>query len=408
MDFITAVYFVYTFLAFYILSLYFLIYFQNRSRIYEFVKPNRVYPISIVVPCHNVEKTVGKTIEALLAQDYLGLKKIILVDDCSTDGTYEVLKKYAKRYKKIKAVRTPKNFGRASGTKNYGAQFVKTELIGFTDDDSLPRKDAISKIVGFFNDEKVGAVTSRVLVKNKNNLLTKAQAIEYKVMAFTRKLMGFIDSIYVTNGPLSIYRMKGFEQVGGFDEKNWTEDIELTWNFVAHGWDVRISIPAKAYTVVPKGVKEWFRQRIRWNVGGIQTVAKYRKKILQCGMLGYFIMPFFLVSWLIGLTGLFFLAYRLFNYISVKLLVLIYSSESSAAFLRAADLGLNPNLLFFFGLLLFSIGLTYLFTALIYSREEGSGTGILDIFIYSIFYLLMYPPLLIVAFYKYFRGMKKW
>ena len=74
------------------------------------------------------------------------------------------------------------------------------------------------------------------------------------------------------------------------------------------------------------------------------------------------------------------------------------------------DITLNPSILFFFGMALFSLGLIYTITGLVYSKETGRFTGhkIRDIFIYSIFYLLMYPPLLMVSFYKYLRGYNKW
>jgi len=409
MEPLTIVYLVYTFIAFYFLFIYILTYSQNRKQIYEVIKPDRNYPLSIVVPCFNEAKSIGKTIEAILNSDYKGLKKVIVVDDCSDDNSYEIIKKYAKKFPRVMAVQTPKNTGNAAGAKNYGAKFVKTELIGFSDADSFPKKDAMSKMVGFFNDTKTGAVTSRVLVSNRENKISKVQAIEYKIIAFTRKLLGFLESIYVTNGPLSIYRKKAFDQVKGFDEKNLTEDIEITWNFVSKGWKVQMAIPAIAYTVVPDNVKTWFNQRIRWNVGGLQTISKYRSQFRETGMLGLFIMPFFTLSWILGLTGLFFLAYRIFQYVVVKFLVTKYSVAANVALIAAEDFNMNPSILFLFGMLLFVLGLTYTLTAMAYSREKDFPKHPLrDIFIYSIFYLLMYPPLLIVAFYKFIKGHNTW
>ncbi len=390
--------------------IYILVYTQNRKQIYETISPDKTRSLSIIIPCFNAEENIAKTIQAHLNSDYKGLKKIIVVDDCSTDNSATIIKQLAKKHKKVMYVKTPKNTGNAAGAKNYGSKFVKTKLIGFSDDDSMPKKNAVSKMVGFFNDEKVGAVTSRVLIKGKQNFLTKSQAIEYKIIAFTRKLLGFLESIYVTNGPLSIYRKKAFDQVGGFDQKNLTEDIEITWHFVSKGWKVHMVIPAIVYTYPPTTIKSWFHQRIRWNVGGIQTVAKYRKKFFQCGMLGLFIMPFFILSWFLGITGLFFLAYRFTKHIMVKYLVAKYSVAANVALITMNDISLNPSILFFFGMLLFALGLIYTITALTYSKESGKliGHKIRDIFIYSIFYLLMYPPLLIVSFYKYMRGYNTW
>lgn len=409
MDFIEVLYFFYTFVAFYFLFIYVLVYMQNRRHIFEVVKPVRDYSLSIVVPCFNESDSIGKNIESLLNSNYRGLKKVIVVDDCSSDGSFDVIKRYAKKYSKVMAVQTPKNTGRAAGAKNYGAQFVKTELIGFSDADSFVSKDAISNMVGFFNNPKTGAVTSRVLVSNRKNKLSQIQAIEYKIIAFTRKLLGFIDSIYVTNGPLSIYRKSAYDEVGGFDMNNLTEDIEITWHIVSKGYGVEMAVASKVYTVVPTTLKSWFNQRVRWNIGGIQTVSKYRKQWLNTGMLGAFIMPFFTFSWFIGLTGLFFLAYRFGRYVLSKYLIARYSVAAEVALVRMQDFSLNPSILFFFGLVLFMLGFTYTLTAMFYSRERDYKRHPLrDIFIYSFFYLLVYPPLLIVSFYGYLRGRRKW
>ena len=410
MEFLTILYLTYTFIAFYFLMIYVLTYAQNRKQMYETIEPEKILSLSIVIPCFNEEKSIAKNIEAFLASDYKGLKKLIIVDDCSTDNSYEIIKKYAKKYPRVIALQTPKNTGRASGAKNFGIEYVKTKLIGFSDADSLPNKNAISKMVGFFNDPEVGGVTSRVFVNSPKNYLTKSQAIEYKIIAFTRKLLGFLDSIYVTNGPLSIYRKKAFDQTGGFDENNLTEDIEVTWHLVSKGWKIHMSIPAIVRSYVPTTIKTWFHQRIRWNVGGIQTVAKYRKKFFQCGMLGLFIMPFFMFSWFLGITGLFFLTYRLTKYVMMKFLVAKYSVASQVALVSMNDFNLNPSILFVFGIGLFALGALYTIVAMLHSKEQGRFIGhpFRDIFIYSLFYLLMYPPLLIVSFYKYMRGYNTW
>lgn len=411
MEFLTILYLVYTFIAFYFLSLHILIFIQNKSQIYNAPKYKKVRTLSIVLPCYNEEKEIAAFIKNILKTDYPGLKKIIIVDDYSTDNSYEIIKQFAKKYPQIEAYRVPKNTGRAAGPKNFGIKYATTELVAFSDSDSYPEPTAISQMVGFFDDPQVGGVTSRVFVKNFNkNFLTKAQSIEYKVIAFTRKLFEFIESIYVTNGPLSIYRKKVLDQTGGFDMKNLTEDIELTWHTVSCGWKVRMCIPAVVRSICPTTVRQWFKQRLRWNVGGIQTVAKYRKKVMQCGMLGLFILPFFTLSWFLGITGLFFMTYRLSKYLITKFLVTKYSVAAQVALLNMNDFALNPSILFLFGMLLFSLGLVYTFTALFHSREQSKLTGykIRDIFIYSIFYLLMYPPLLIWSFYKYSRGYNEW
>ena len=404
MEFLTIIYLVYIFIAIYYLSLFSLIYVQNRGRMQESPPVTKAYSLSIIVPCYNAEKEIADTIQNLLNSDYAGLKKIIVVDDCSTDNSYKIAKKFQKKYpKKVLVVRTPKNTGRAAGAKNFGAKFVKTDLIGFTDDDSRPNKDAISRMIGFFDDKKVGGVTSRVLVLNRNNFITGLQAIEYKVIAFTRKLLGFVDAIYVTNGPLSIYRKKAFDHIGGFDINNLTEDIEITWHFVAKGYKIKISLPAKVYTIAPNTFKGWFKQRIRWNIGGVQTISKYKKSFLKCGMLGYFILPFFALSWFLGIIGFLILFYRFGRTFIIRYLSTKWSIEAQTAIITLKDVNLTPSILIFFGVALFILALLYNVLALVYSRErEFKQHGLFSLFLYMLVYLSCYPIILITSIFKFF------
>jgi len=360
MDFLTSCYFVFTFIGLYYLSLFTLIYLHNFKHIYDWKKPKKEYELSIVIPCYNGADGIEKTIRQLSESDYPGLKKIIVVDDCSTDNSYEIMKECEKKYKKLLVVQTPKNTGNAAGAKNYGASFVETELIGFSDDDAYPNKDAISKMVGFFNNPKVGAVTSRVLVQNRNKFISKVQSIEYKLIAFTRKLFGFIDAIYVTNGPLSIYRNEIFKEIKGFDEKNLTEDIEITWNILSRGWKVHISMLATVYTTAPEKFKIWAKQRLRWNAGGIQTILKYKKEFLRKGMIGWFIFPYFVSAWILGIFGLGLLTYRITRYLLTQYLSTTYSIGAETAILRMNDIAFSPSVLFFFGFLLFCYFFSYL------------------------------------------------
>lgn len=408
-DFLTGIYLSYTFITFYFLFLLLLIYTQNRRYIYEIPEPKKEFSLSIVIPCFNNEDEIGETIENLLESDYKGLKKIIVVDDCSTDGSFDIMKKLAEKYSRVMAVQTPSNTGNAAGAKNYGAKFVNTELIGFTDDDSSPKHNAISNMVGFFNNPQVAAVTSKVLVKKRNKWIEKLQAIEYKIIAFTRKLLNFVDGIYVTNGPLSIYRKDAFDEIGGFDVKNLTEDIEITWHFVAEGYKVCMGMAAEVYTSVPCNLKNWLRQRVRWNVGGIQTIMKYKKTFLKKGMLGKFILPFFIFGWLIGILGLIVLSYRIINRIIFQFFSTTYSVQSQAAIMTFNDISLVPNILIFFGIMTLFLSVTFTIISLVHSREKDFRKhGLFNIFFYMFFYLLIYPLILITSSYKYLRGYNKW
>ncbi len=409
MDTITVIYLIYSFIAFYFLFLFILIFIQNKKDIFTYPKITKNYSLSIVIPCYNEGDTIEETIKSVLNAGYNNLKKIIVVDDCSKDTSYEIIKRLAKKYSKVMAVQTPKNTGCAAGSKNYGAKFVDTELIGFSDGDSFIEKGSIGKMIGFFDDPKVASVTASVLVHNRNNFIEKLQAIEYKIIKFSRKLLEFVDSIYVTPGPLGIFRKSAFDKIGGFDEKNLTEDIEITWHFQAEGYKVKMGVLARAYTIAPSNIRDWISQRNRWNMGGLQTIFKYGKTWFKNGMLGSFILPFFVLSWVLGLFGLTVLIYRVVSKIVIRALSTTYSVQAQTAVFQFSEINLVPHVLLFFGLTLFVLGLWFTIIALVNMRESRrKRENFFTVGFYMIFYLLMYPIILIISAYKFIRGHRKW
>ena len=401
-EFLTLIYLFYSFIGFYFLFLFILVYAKNKDEFFSVPKLTKNYSLSIVIPCYNEGKSIGGVIESLLNSSYVGLKKIIVVDDCSTDNSYEIIKKYEKKYNIVFVVKTPKMMGKASCSKNYGAKFTDTELIGFVDADSYPEKDAITKMIGFFDDKEIAAVTASIFVKRMDKFIEKLQSVEYKIIVFSRKLLGFIDAIYVTPGPLAIYRKKYFDKVGRFDEENYTEDIELTWNFLSKGYKVGMSVPSKAYTIVPDNTKDWYRQRIRWNIGGLQAINKYKKTFLKRGIFGSFVFPFFVLSWVLGILGIGILIYRSFRRVFINYLVAKYSISAQTALFSLREINLTPSVLVFFGTAFMIISLSFTLLALSYTKEKGfKRTGLLNILVYSFIYLLAYPFIVINSIIKY-------
>ena len=72
--------------------------------------------ISIIVPCYNEEKTIKKIVEKILEFN-LYEKEIIIVDDCSTDNSREIIKFLAQENKVIKNIFSEKNLGKGGALK---------------------------------------------------------------------------------------------------------------------------------------------------------------------------------------------------------------------------------------------------------------------------------------------------
>ncbi len=404
MNFFTGVYLFLFFFGFFFIFI-FLILQYKYSKLLNWNPELKRYPfISFLVPAFNEEDSLEGTVKCLLNLRYPKNKmEIILINDGSTDKTLEIARKLEKNHSCVRIL-NKKNSGKANSL-NQGLKMVRGELFAVVDADSYPDKNALMKMIGFFEEKNVAAVTSRVLVKNKDNLLCRYQVLDYSIIAWTRKLLDFVDSVYVTNGPLSIYKTGIVKKIGGFDPTNLTEDIELTWHLLDKGYQTRMSYSAIVYTTVPVSLKVWIKQRVRWNLGGIQTVQKYWKTMFKKGAFGYFVVPYVSASFALALLG-FLLFLRYFWVKGVYHLVSIYYIFFGYNPLKYSDFSLSLTLLLLFGLLFLLSAIVYYKTG--FKRSQTGNQNILNILAYSFIYRTLYTIPLLIALYKLGRNDIRW
>ncbi len=103
--------------------------------------------VSIIIPVYNAEKFIGKTIESVQAQTYKNWE-IVIMNDKSTDRSYEIIKKYAEKDERIKTVNTEKNMGVVKG-RNYLTDMSEGEYIAFLDADDYWKEDKLERQISF-------------------------------------------------------------------------------------------------------------------------------------------------------------------------------------------------------------------------------------------------------------------
>ncbi len=387
------------FIALYMFFFFIILYLKNRKELFEYPIAKKKYSISVLTPAYNEEESVEGTINAVLGSNY-PIKEMIIINDCSNDQTPEIVRRLMKKYKNLRLINNSSNLGKA-GSLNRGIKEARGELIAIIDSDSYPDKDSIKKMVGFFDYSNTGAVTCAILVREKNTFIRKLQSFEYSIIAWTRKLLSYVDGVYATPGPLSIYRRKFLLDVKGFDTNNLTEDIEITWRVVYNGYKAHMCLPAKVYSIAPSKISIWFKQRMRWNIGGLQCINKYKKFFLKKGMLGFFILPFFTLSLCIGLVGLGVFAYTFIRSILQIFFFAEYTSIAGTQLLYMQDLYVTPTVLNFFGIVLFLLGLFFTFVGLgIIGDTKGGIKNIFNVLFYIIVYLTLYPFIMFFSIIK--------
>lgn len=116
--------------------------------------------VSVLIPVYNGEQTLAHCIDSVLAQRYPFLE-IIVVNDCSTDGTAGVLERYAGR---VKALHNERNSGIAK-TYNRALRASAGEIVlMLASDCALAKPDYIARMVRHFADARVGAVAGKAVI----------------------------------------------------------------------------------------------------------------------------------------------------------------------------------------------------------------------------------------------------
>ena len=252
--------------------------------------------LTVIVPCFNEEKTAARTIESILNLDYPKDKiSIIAVNDGSTDKTLGVLKTFENNSQIT--VLSKENGGKTTAL-NLALENVNTDLVGCLDADSFVLPDTFKKIVPFFEDEAIMAVTPSIRVHEPQNILQHIQRVEYSWSIFLRRILSSLEAIYVTPGPFSIFRTRVFRELGGYRVAHNTEDLEIALRMQKNRYKIVNSHGAHVYTVTPSKFKPFFKQRVRWSYGLLNNVIDYREMLFNAkyGHVGMFILPLGTVS----------------------------------------------------------------------------------------------------------------
>jgi teichuronic acid biosynthesis glycosyltransferase TuaG len=122
--------------------------------------------ISIITPVYNSEKYIADTINSVLAQTYTNWEMLI-ADDCSSDNSAEIIKKYTDS--RIKYFRLETNSG-AAIARNKALEKAKGNYIAFLDSDDTWKPEKLEKQLKFMVEKDIGfSFTGYEIIRNKKN-----------------------------------------------------------------------------------------------------------------------------------------------------------------------------------------------------------------------------------------------
>lgn len=260
----------YTFVG-YPLLLYVLSLFINRK-----VNRGDILPeVSIIIPVHNEERTIGAKVQNCLDHNYPKEKlHIIVVSDSSTDRTEEIVRSFISN--QIRFLSLPFRGGKGMA-QNYAVQFCESEIIIFTDVAIITDQDSILKIVQNFHDKDIGVVSCRdaIIGENTKSGIGEKGYIRYDMMVrdFTSKIGSIIG---VTGG---FYAVRKEIAKGGWNPA-FPPDFYVAIRCIKRGLRVVEDSRVKAY--YKTAAKEWdeLPRKVRTINRGMKALFSYSNRDL--------------------------------------------------------------------------------------------------------------------------------
>lgn len=284
--------------------------------------------VSFIIPAYNEDSLIVETI-----QTYLSLpqekKEIIVIDDGSQDQTIRLLQTMFQLRKssddqmlyqsitrpELKILKAP-HMGKAQAL-NIGTSYSSFDLICTMDADTIPDAKGVEACLrSFKNNSKLVAAGGVIQVLSaqvlKNNLplisrgkewINRFQRIEY-LRTFVCERLGwsYLGSTLLISGAFCMLKKEALKKIGGFSHRSITEDfdmiVRLRRAYRGKDYQFKILPITTCYTQVPRTLPHLSRQRMRWQMGLVQTLLQNSGLFFRPsrGILGLIAIPYF---WLV-------------------------------------------------------------------------------------------------------------
>lgn len=233
--------------------------------------------LTVMVPAYNEGRDIANTLKGLLAQD-LRPDQILVVDDCSTDGTGDI----ARTFEGVQVVRPETNCGSKAKAQNWAMQFVEGDLVLPVDGDTVLAKDYIALLVPVFENPDIAVAAGCVLTQRTDTIWEKGRNIEYLFgFHWYRIVQNWANSPTVCSGCCTVFRTEVVREAGGFPERTLVEDIDFTWTQQIAGRRAVYVAEAVAYAAEPNDRKFLCEQLKRWKSGWFQNVRIHSKGLVR-------------------------------------------------------------------------------------------------------------------------------
>ncbi len=259
------------FILLYFILISFFIFGWSKIEIFSIEKKAYI-PVSVLIAVRNEEENILNILNDIKNQDYNNnYFEVIVINDNSTDKTYELVNEFVKENKNFRIINLDENKKGKKAAIEEGVKQSKYQLIMTTDADCRINKKWLSTIASFYEKERPKIIISPVVFRQSKRILsfTNLQGIEFlSLISSTAGACG-INRPIMCNGANLAYEKSVFEEFNNlmYNEIPSGDDIFLLLN-VKKKYPKKIkflkSNDATVYTKSQNSLNDFINQRIRW------------------------------------------------------------------------------------------------------------------------------------------------
>ncbi len=225
--------------------------------------------LTLVIAAYNEASLMEEKIANTLSLQYPeGKFQIIIITDGSSDNSPDIVAKYSSR---IKLMHSSERRGKIHAIHRAMEQ-VNTEIVVFTDANTMLNREALLLIARHYADPKVGAVSGEKRVQmERESDATASEGIYWKYESFLKKCDSELYSVVGAAGELFSIRRELYRPV---PSDTILDDFMISMAIAAKGYRIVYEPAAYAVETASANISEELKRKIRIAAGGIQSIVR--------------------------------------------------------------------------------------------------------------------------------------
>jgi len=249
--------------------------------------------VTMMISAFNEENVIDEKIENSIQLEYTNLE-IAIVSDGSNDKTIEICKKYSN---KIRIFDFAENQGK-NAALNQALKEIESDLIVFSDANSIYNKDAVLQLVKHFQNEKIGCVNGRLQLITDENQIGNGENIYWNYENILKSLESRFGQLISANGAIFCARRSLLNPMYN-DIPN---DFFIPIDILTQGCKVIYEPNAIAYEKTAATAENEYKRKVRIINRSFQLFLRYKNKMK--GFLKFEFYSHKLIRWMIGVFAL--------------------------------------------------------------------------------------------------------